>query len=314
MRRRLIPDSLRARDQWIVAKSKRPIMPAEGWQSPQNQLSFVDAGKYAARHNGNPAFYFTTDDPFVGFDLDNVTQDGRFSDEARAIVQQLDSYTERSTSGTGLHIIAKGEHREDRKTTGALNETGTLEVYDGSQYFVITGEVYGDQVSVETRPEAVDRLQETYLPEVDGNKNRTTNEVRLGSDVSRPSAKLTAGVTPEQVQYTIRAYVNDDGSDVGQEVLKLWNGADLDHNSASEADMAFVDQLYFWCCGDRELMNQCFRASGRMRPKWDELHGNKSYGEMTIRNVCAKYPALSDSELSESVPSEILGDRYVTPP
>jgi|APHM01.1.fsa_nt_gi Uncharacterized conserved protein len=56
--------------------------------------------------------------------------------------------------------------------------------------------------------------------------------------------------------------------------------------SASEADMAFVKQLYYWCKGDQQLMDECFRASGRMRRKWDEQRGDQTYGEMTIQKVC----------------------------
>ncbi|WP_394350161.1 phage NrS-1 polymerase family protein [Salinigranum salinum] len=52
--------------------------------------------------------------------------------------------------------------------------------------------------------------------------------------------------------------------------------------------MAFVKQLYDWCQGDQQLMDECFRGSGRMRPKWDEAHFSDGavYGEMIIRKIC----------------------------
>jgi putative DNA primase/helicase len=64
--------------------------------------------------------------------------------------------------------------------------------------------------------------------------------------------------------------------------------------------MAFVAQLHYWCKGDQQLMDECFRASGRMRPKWDEIHssGGTTYGEMTIRKVCRTN-------------SDTFGGRYV---
>ncbi|WP_425433165.1 hypothetical protein [Halarchaeum grantii] len=64
--------------------------------------------------------------------------------------------------------------------------------------------------------------------------------------------------------------------------------------------MAFVKQLYYWCKGDQQLMDERFRASGRMRPKWDEVHSSDgaTYGERTIRNVCRTN-------------SETFGWRYV---
>ena len=64
--------------------------------------------------------------------------------------------------------------------------------------------------------------------------------------------------------------------------------------------MAFVKQLYYWCKGDQQLMDECFRTSDRIRPKWDEVHasGGATYGEMTIRKVCRTN-------------SETFGGRYV---
>jgi hypothetical protein len=52
--------------------------------------------------------------------------------------------------------------------------------------------------------------------------------------------------------------------------------------------MAFVKQLYYWCKGDQQLMDECIRASGRIRPKWDGVHSSDraTYSEMTIRKVC----------------------------
>ena len=49
--------------------------------------------------------------------------------------------------------------------------------------------------------------------------------------------------------------------------------------------MAFVKQLYYWCKGDQQLMDECFRASGRMRPKWDEQGSGQTYGELTLQKV-----------------------------
>jgi putative DNA primase/helicase len=52
--------------------------------------------------------------------------------------------------------------------------------------------------------------------------------------------------------------------------------------------MAFVAQLHYWCKGDEQLMDKCFRASERMRSKWDEVHysNGDTYGEGIIRKVC----------------------------
>ena len=85
---------------------------------------------------------------------------------------------------------------------------------------------------------------------------------------------------------TIRACVLADDKDVDVDVLALWEGGLAGRMSESEADMAFVKQMYYWCKADTQLMDACFRASELMRPKWDHTRGDKTYGQMTIAKVC----------------------------
>ncbi len=56
----------------------------------------------------------------MGIDLDHVIADnGSLSEEAEEIVTMLDSYTEYSPSGKGLHIFVKGDIPVDgRKKLG----------------------------------------------------------------------------------------------------------------------------------------------------------------------------------------------------
>jgi len=199
-----------------------------------------------------------------------------------------------SSSGTGLHVISEGDHSDDHKHRGDLSEAGHLEVYDTDRYFVLTGEVYDGFTSVESRPTVVREVQDDYLPErqMFSFTGRQTPLSEQEFDGGQTDA------TPEQVRRTIRAYVKTDSKDVDGEVLRLWQGSDEGRKSPSEADMAFVKQLYYWCQGDQQLMDDCFRASGRMRPKWDGERGDQTYGEMTIRKVCRTN-------------SETFGGRYV---
>jgi len=209
-------------------------------------------------------------------------------------VQRLNSYTEVSSSGTGLHVIAEGEELDNRKIEAVLSTCGHLEVYDTNRYFVLTGDVYDDFTSVESRPTVVRAVQDDYLPE--RQKFSFTGQQKPVSEQEFDGGQTD--VTPEQVHRTIRAYVKTDSKDVDGEVLRLRQGSDEGRPSASEADMAFVKQLYYWCKGDQQLMDECFRASGRMRPKWDEYRSDQTYGEMTIRKVCRTN-------------SDTFGGRYV---
>ena len=85
-------------------------------------------------------FVFTADDPFCGVDLDACVDEGAVHPDALAIVHSLDSYTELSVSGTGVHVIVRaaipeGEKLKTRKTPWG----GMFETYDRGRYFCMTG-------------------------------------------------------------------------------------------------------------------------------------------------------------------------------
>ena len=70
---------------------------------------------------------------------DCVDADGEIALWALEIVRYFDSYTELSATGSGLHIIVRGEVPNRRK--------GEVEVYSSKRFFTVTGhvvEVSGD--------------------------------------------------------------------------------------------------------------------------------------------------------------------------
>lgn len=75
--------------------------------------------------------------------------------------------------------------------------------------------------------------------------------------------------TPEPVRRTIEVYGASSNSAVdGDTILRLWEGSDAGcGGDTSRAAMSFVKHRYFWCNGDWQVMDECFRASDRMRPK-----------------------------------------------
>jgi putative DNA primase/helicase len=120
-----IPQSLRECNQWLCwrvetreEETKVPINPHTGsyastkdndtWTSYQEAK---EAHQSSAIQTDGIGFVFTSDDPFVGIDLDE-TPIGK----ATEIIEKLQSYTEQSPSGiTGdignFHVICKGYGR-----------------------------------------------------------------------------------------------------------------------------------------------------------------------------------------------------------
>jgi putative DNA primase/helicase len=146
-----IPGELNTRPQWVVWKAvgdkpgKVPFSARSGrrasstdlltWSTFQEALEAYESGEYAG-----VGFVFSSADPYTGIDLDDcVDADGEIALWAMEIVRHFDSYTELSATGTGLHVIVRGDVPNRRK--------GDVEVYSSKRFFTVTGhvvEVTGD--------------------------------------------------------------------------------------------------------------------------------------------------------------------------
>ncbi len=146
-----IPEELKVRPQWLVwkavgekpdkvpysARTDRKASSTEllTWSTFDNVVAAYEAGQY-----DGIGFVFSSADPYTGIDLDNcVDQGGEIAPWALEIAGYLDSYTELSATGTGLHIIVRGNVPNRRK--------GDIEVYSSKRFFTLTGhivEVSGD--------------------------------------------------------------------------------------------------------------------------------------------------------------------------
>jgi len=105
------------------------------WSTFQEALEAYENGEY-----DGVGFVFSSADPYTGIDLDNcVDEDGEIALWALEIVRYFDSYTELSATGSGLHVIVRGDVPNRRK--------GDVEVYSSKRFFAVTGhvvEVSGD--------------------------------------------------------------------------------------------------------------------------------------------------------------------------
>lgn len=188
-------------------------------------------------------FVFTADDPFCGIDLDKCVQDGEIAPWAQEIVDELDSYTELSPSGTGLHIIVRAELRSGG------NRKGQIEMYDRGRFFTITSRKVG-RAGVEERQEQVSALHARLFPQraepekpplVDRGDHAFTDE-----EIIRRASEAKNGPLFRQ----------------------LWAGDTTGYESASEADQALANILAFWAGPDAARIESLFGRSGLNREKW----------------------------------------------
>ena len=100
-------------------------------------------------------FVFTESDPFCGVDLDACVdpKTGKIASWASEIVEALDSYTEFSPSGTGLHVLLRAE------LPPGGNRRARIEMYDQGRFFAVTGRRLGGTSHVlEERQEQLSAL------------------------------------------------------------------------------------------------------------------------------------------------------------
>jgi len=129
--------------QWVgYTANKIPMNPHTGAaaasNNPNTWATAAQAWSAKKRHGwAGIGYVFTIGAGVIGVDLDDCFNDsGRLTDEARQIVQMLNSYTERSPSGRGLHILACGSIPHSVKRPG-------FEMYNELRYFTVTGNQYG---------------------------------------------------------------------------------------------------------------------------------------------------------------------------
>jgi putative DNA primase/helicase len=287
-----LPRELISLSQWVGWKhecrdgrpTKIPINPHTG-----GRASSIDArtwtdyptairAKYRYRLDGI-GFVFSVADPLVGIDLDNCRNPttGEIAPRALKIVRLLNSFTEISPSGRGLHIFVRGklpqEVIEEMASSGGRKKGG-IEMYDRTRYFTITGNhLNGTPMTIEERSSELEKLHFFFFAA--SKKSIRPNEI------SRPPHPV--GVSDEKILERARRAAN------GARFEKLWRGEWQDiYPSQSEADLALCSILAFWTGGDAGRVDLLFRCSGLMRPKWDQRHFNdgSTYGRATIAKAC----------------------------
>jgi len=230
--------------------------------NPKTWAPFDEAVAVSARYDGI-GFVFTEDDPFAGIDIDKCrnAETGEIEPWAWKIVAALDSYTEVSPSGTGLHVFVKAT------LPGPNNRKGPLEMYESGRYFTLTGEHLGGMpTEIHERQDVLERLYR-HVFKVE-NASSTTNGYKPRS------ASLDVG--DEDLLALAKQAKN------GEKFSRLWRGDTSDYGGdESRADLALSSLLAFWTDGDTARMDYLFRQSGLYRDKWNR----HDYRERTFNKV-----------------------------
>lgn len=144
-----IPQDLKKFNQWVCYKlvfnqnksenDKIPKNPNNGYNAKSNDRStwsnFNTAVNAVQRYKFD-GIGFMLDNGICGVDLDNVLDDNlQLDNKAIDIINTLDSYTEISPSGKGLHVLCFGEIPKGRR------RRDNIEMYSDGRFFTVTGRV-----------------------------------------------------------------------------------------------------------------------------------------------------------------------------
>jgi len=302
-----IPEELKELDQWVVyrleyqpekEKPTKPPFQANGKKAkstdPETWCTFKEVcDAYETGSFEGIGFVFTNDDPYCGIDLDNCKNPETDIIEtwAKDWVDKFQSYTEYSSSNTGIHIIVKGNLPSE---TG--KKKGDYEMYDHSRYFTFTGNLVDvEQVCIEERQGGVEELYE-FLDSLSGNKSTEASFLE-GHELSAEDI--------EEIISKARASAN--GENFSVLFGEGWEG--LGYPSQSEADQALCNYLSYWTDGNSIGIDQIFRQSKLYRKKWER----KDYREGTIKKSLDQRYNQHNDKAVKGIPIIRIGDVEYVP-
>lgn len=221
-----------------------------------------------------------------GIDLDHVIrEDGTLKPFAEDIVRLMDSYTEISPSGKGLHIFFRLNVPKSEIGGRSRNDEIGLEIYDHKRYFTVTGDVYGDAKPIAERTEELRQVYASYMAEKEKPQAPPKPQPFPPVEASRtPSSELSDRELWERMF---------EQSSNGRDIRRLYEGDTSAYGEdRSRADMALCCHLAYWTGNNAGRIEAMFRQSGLYRPKWDEKHygTGQSYGQHTISEAIRRTP------------------------
>lgn len=276
-----IPYELKELDHWCCFKiekvdngrlTKRPYNPNTNEMAKSNDestwVSFEDAANQSINYDGI-GFFFKA--PYVGIDLDKVGNEiEQYLEKPDTdniigeFINVLETYAEISPSGTGIHLITKGElpPRGRRR--------GNVEIYDTGRFFTMTGNQIGGYNGIsEDEYGQLNFLHNKYIASHEKESKKINTSTGFGNDLTVEKIIEIAKKSKNSLRFTT-LYEGD------------WTQF---YDSQSEADMALANDLAFWTARDPQKMDDIFRKSNLYRDKWDEERGDYTYGDITINRA-----------------------------
>lgn len=218
-------------------------------------------------------------DNLCGIDIDHcINEKGEISEEAKDIINTFNSYTERSYSGTGIHILFKCENQVeiDSDKYYMNNRPKGIELYQGNitnKFFTCTGDkISGEYATI--NPEVIKKFNEKYMkkPEMIQPTIQKSNQNTSSEDYKTDREYLEIGLQKDvKLQSLLRSTPSGSGG------------------NESETDLQIMCKLAYWTNRNEVLMNEAFIQSSYFGMKDTEhqkkWNNRRDYSQETIRKA-----------------------------
>jgi hypothetical protein len=217
------------------------------------------------KYNGL-GFVLRKEDNIVCIDLDNcIGDDGKICDEAKSIVRMMNSWTEISQSGKGLHIFIRGKKPTD-KSKATPRSFKSLEIYDHARYIALTGNhLQGTPLTIEHRQTGLNALYVLYFPE---RESTPAQSFKPHHDSLTDDEIIALCRKAQNAPKFVALYDNGDTS--------LYNGDE------SRADEALACMLAFYTKDAAQLERLMNASALARREKWRQ---REDYRRRTIQKA-----------------------------
>lgn len=181
-----IPQELKNDKAWVNVwnSSKIPmqtaVKKAASASNPETWGTFDEAAENVAAGRYDGLGYVFHDNGIIGIDIDDGFSEGFLNAMAAEIVMNCKSYTEKSRSGRGIHILLRGT----LPFAGKNNGKG-VEIYKTGRYFIMTGKVLVFREILENQA-AIDYVVQNYFPETMKESNSKSTYATYQPVYSKP--------------------------------------------------------------------------------------------------------------------------------
>lgn len=213
------------------------------------------------RDKSKIGFVFTKNDPFLFIDLDHVLDaNGKIIYEwARDIVNSIDSYTEISPSGDGLHVFVIAEMPQEIMHKTVFSNGSKLEVYFSERYSTVTKNIFN------------------------GRNNMRKCDVSILKQYAKAKQKNDSIDTIDY--HNRKSFLNEQEIISKLEYKGDWLAMRSEDADYSSQDNSLLCSIAFYSNGDSEMIERVFNQHDfSKRDKWKK---RSDYRVMSITNAIA---------------------------